>query len=137
MKKNKTKNIVDNKIIVQDEIMEVNNCDDNNGEHKNNETNKQNPCEIEPANHDELCELLEYVLDITSGKNEMNNSTDSRDTQTVTDNFNDKGVQVNAGDFGLTFSSFIKSKSDLITLCNIKSLSILEEITKIMDETFP
>ena len=48
----------------------------------------------------------------------------------------DKSVQVNSDNFILTFSSFIKSESDLITMCNIKSFSILVELTKIMNDTY-
>ena len=49
----------------------------------------------------------------------------------------DKSFQVKSGDFLTKFTDFISSESDLMTLCNIKSFSILNELTRLMDKIYP
>lgn len=50
---------------------------------------------------------------------------------------NDKGVQVTSDDFNISFCVFIKNEKDLITMCNIKNLKILNELTNLMNEIYP
>ena len=49
----------------------------------------------------------------------------------------DKGIQVTSGDLSNSFSSFIKSEKNLITICNIKSFKIIDALTELMDRIYP
>lgn len=70
--------------------------------------------ETEPEFHDSDCELKE-VVELSC----------------------DQAVQVTSGDLQFNFTHFIKSEQDLITMCNIKSFAILDELTSLMDEIYP
>lgn len=107
------------------------------------EKNKNNAF-IEPEHHDSDCE--EYDSKIMDCDSEVNNKLEQATTNvnsTMPDQnsaeklYNDKGVQVTSGDLNVSFCAFIRSEKDLITMCNIKSFQILNELTNLMDEIYP
>lgn len=49
----------------------------------------------------------------------------------------DKSVQVTTGDFQPTLCTFIKSEKELVTMCNIKSFKILDELMQFIDKIYP
>ena len=49
----------------------------------------------------------------------------------------DASVQVQSGDIMLPYCSCVKTESDLITICNIKSFAILNKIAQLMDQAYP
>lgn len=98
-------------------------------EEKNNLEHYDADCEAEYEaafkifNYNELC-VNNESLNIVA-ENEI--LTQNRDI----------GVQVTSRDFIMSFSLFIKTDKELITMCGIKSFDILNELAKIMDEIYP
>ena len=125
------------------------------------DSNGCNECEVELQDHDEDCEILQkaqamlpeneitptganldFILE-ESGRSvrqnlDKNNFNIIGDTRISIDKvFQDKSVQVNNEIFDCSLPAFIKSEKDLITLCNIKNFDILNQLTEVMDETYP
>ena len=48
-----------------------------------------------------------------------------------------EAVQVSSGDFVSNVCKFIKTEKDLVTMCNVKSFNILNELTALSDEFHP
>ena len=125
------------------------------------DSNGCNECEVESQDHDEHCEIfqkaqatlpeneiapinanLDFILEQSdnciSQNLDRNNFNIIGDTRNSIDKvFQDKSVQVNTEIFDYSLTGFIESEKDLITLCNIKNFDILNELTKVMDETYP
>lgn len=49
----------------------------------------------------------------------------------------DKNIQVTSGDFLPEFCRIIKNEKDLMTMCNIKSFAILNQLTHLMKKIYP
>ena len=45
--------------------------------------------------------------------------------------------KVKSGDFIVSFCNFIKTEQNLVTMCNIKSFAVLDELVKVMEKCYP
>lgn len=82
-----------------------------------------------------VMQLLRFFNDIVSGINSESQNI-AAENEILTKN-RDIGVQITSRDFIMSFSSFIKTDQELITMCGIKSFNILNELAKLMDEIYP
>ena len=104
-------------------------------------------CEVELECHDSDCngnesKTIKCEFEIPDDKNDLEfgkiNVDSIVQTQNSADNvYIDKGIQMPGDDLSISFSSFIKSEQDLMTMCNIKNFIILDTLTELMDEVYP
>ena len=108
---------------------------------------ESNSGEVEPDCHNSDCEgeefkTVECESVILAVRNYLECGKINVDSvvqkQSGTENvYIDKGIQITSGDLSNSFSSFIKSEKNLITICDIKSLKILGALTELMDQIYP
>ena len=107
----------------------------------------------EPDHHDSDCEdsfeaemmnELDYSLDKIPEENIKNKQKHEGEesNSTFCKNFSkkmqcDQGTQVTSGDLTVSFCTFIKTEQDLMTMCNIRSFAILDELVKSMEKYYP
>ena len=125
------------------------------------DSNGCNECEVQSQDYDEHCEIfqkaqamlpeneiaptnanLNFILEKSdtsiSHSLDRNNFNIIGDTRNGVDKvFQDKSIQVNTEIFDYSFTAFIESEKDLITLYNMKKFDILNQFTEVMDETYP
>ena len=99
--------------------------------------------EMEPELHDKDCEENKEASD---GKdcsyNAHGDVPDSNVEEKIKSNIannsvTNKAVQVSSGDFVSNVCTFIKTEKDLVSMCNVKSFNILNELTALLDDLYP
>ena len=95
----------------------------------------------EPEQHDLDCENsgVESFINETTSENLQKNEEDHNNTcsKCQKKTYNDQSTEVKSGDFIVSFCNFIKAEQDLVTMCNIKSFAILDELVKAMEKCYP
>lgn len=120
---------------LEENVQPTNSFEETNGDFEN-ETYETNE-------HDSHCEMGEdalYDLQMSTTMDECQENIEhyNVEKQKCKENCtNDIGVQVSSGDFTYTLKSFIKTEKDLMTLCNIKSFKILENLAELIDKYYP
>lgn len=85
-----------------------------------------------------LCKTLEAVPCDDTGNLEQNEEVDSALCSQFSQKVCiDKGTQVKSGDLSVTFSCFIETSKDLMTMCNIRSFAVLDQLVEAMDKCYP
>ena len=116
------------------ELLQVNSKESNSGEVELDCHNSD--CEGEEFKTMKCESVIPAVKnDLECGKINVHSVVQKQDsTENV---YIDKGIQVTSGDLSNSFSSFIKSEKNLITICNIESFKILDALTELMDRIYP